>query len=62
MSIEPMRSRWLLYLSVLIMALGVVLVLAARRFPARRVMLEQWGAGIFIGSLVLWGLGIRLTD
>ncbi len=57
-----MRSRWLLYLIVLVMALGAVPVLATRRFPARRAMLEQWGAGIFIGSLVLWGLAIRLTD
>lgn len=57
-----MRTRWLIYISIVVMALGVVMVLAARRFPARRVMLEQWGAGIFIASLVLWGLAIRLTD
>jgi drug/metabolite transporter (DMT)-like permease len=57
-----MRSRWLLYIGILAMALGVAMVLGARRFPARRRMLEQWGAIIFIGSLVLWGLGIRLAD
>jgi hypothetical protein len=57
-----MRSRWLLYISIIAMALGVAMVLSARRFPARRRVLEQWGAIIFIGSLVLWGLGIRLAD
>jgi hypothetical protein len=57
-----MRTRLLLYISILVMAIGVALVLGARYYPARQSMLERWGAVIFIGSLVLWGIGFRLAD
>jgi hypothetical protein len=42
------------------LALGVVLSAGAARFPEYETVLEHWGGNIFVGGLVLVGLGFPL--
>jgi hypothetical protein len=42
------------------LVLGVVLSSGAARFPEYEAVLEKWGGNIFVGGLVLVGLGFPL--
>lgn len=44
----------LAYLGIAVMALAVVLVLSARRFPARRPALERWSGNLFLVGAMIW--------
>jgi hypothetical protein len=45
---------------LIFLALGVILATGAARFSAHEDLLEQWGGTIFVGGLVLVGLGFPL--
>jgi hypothetical protein len=50
----------ILFSGLICLALGVVLSSGAARFPEHEAVLEQWGGNIFVGGLVLVGLGFPL--
>ena len=51
-------ANWIFLLAGLMcLGLGVILSAGATRFPEYEGMLERWGGNIFVGGLVLVGLG-----
>ena len=55
-----MGGQMILIIGVAMMAAGIAVVFAARRFPARRAVLERCGAYVFLGGIAVWGIAFAV--
>jgi drug/metabolite transporter (DMT)-like permease len=55
------RAPMLHLIGIALVAMGVAIVFIAQAHPARRSILEDWGAAMALVGLVVWAFGFRLV-